>query len=370
MPELADVLRRHGPAYRERYAEKIPPSHRRALADIEACRTEALGGQMYQCDRCGRAHPTYHSCRNRSCPKCHRTNTQRWLRRREKELLPVGYFHLVFTLPRALHRIVRAHQRVLHAVLMKAAAQALMILALDPKFLGARIGILAVLHTWGGALNHHPHVHLLVPAGGLSQDGTRSIPSRKKFLVHVGALSVLFRGRFMALARKALPQVHFPESLWQKPWVVHCKPAIQGAQKVLQYLARYVHRIAITNRRILSVDERTVTFRYKDSRHDRWRTMTLDALEFLRRFLQHVPLPGSHKVRYYGLLSPSNRHLLPHIASLIPQEESTEAAPSVSPDSRGPETLPPTPPRLPCPHCKTGHLFLVGPLLPNVRGPP
>jgi len=370
MPELADVLRRHGQAYRSRYADRLLPSHRRALADIEACRTEALGGQMYRCDRCGRFHPAYHSCRNRSCPKCHRTDTRRWLRRREKELLPVGYFHLTFTLPQALHRIVRAHQRILHPVLMKAAAQALMTLALDPKFVGGRIGILAVLHTWGGAMNHHPHVHLLVPAGGLSLDGTRWIPSSKMYLVPVQALSILFRVRFIALARKALPQVHFPESLWQKPWVVHCKPAIQGAHKVLQYLARYVHRIAITNRRLLSVDERSVTFRYKDSRDERWKTMTLDALEFLRRFLQHVPPPGSHKVRYYGLLSPANRHLLPRIAALIPPEDNTCPAPSVLSDSVGSQPIPPTPTPLPCPYCKSGQLFLVGPLLPRGRGPP
>lgn len=330
------------------------------MADLAACRTEALGGQMYRCDRCGHAHPTYHSCRNRSCPKCHRTDTRRWLRHREQELLPVGHFHLIFTLPPALHRIVRSHQRILHAVLMNAAAHALMTLARDPKFLGARIGILAVLHTWGGALNHHPHVHFLVPAGGLSPDGSRWIPSRKHYLVPVQALSILFRARFMALARKALPQLRFPQSLWQTPWVVHCKPAIQGPHRVIQYLARYVHRIAITNRRILSTDERTVTFRYKDSRHQRWKTMTLDAQEFLRRFLQHVLPRGAHKVRYYGLLSPYHHHLLPRPPppsplSLLQNRQALLARTPLAPPEGAPMTIALTCPRRSSgpPHHKT-----------------
>jgi hypothetical protein len=370
MPELADVLRRHGQAYRSRYAESILPSHRRAMVDIEACRTEALGGQMYRCDRCGRSHPAYHSCRNRSCPKCHRTDTQRWLHDRQKELLPVGYFHLTFTLPPALYPLVRSHQRILHGVLMKAAAHPLMTLARDPKFLGGRIGILAVLHTWGGALNHHPHVHLLVPAGGLSPDGARWIPSHAKFLVPVRALSILFRARFLALARKALPAVHFPESVWNKKWVVYCKPAAQGSARVLQYLARYVHRIAITNARILAVDDRSVTFRYKDSRvGGRWKTMTLDGTEFLRRFLQHVLPQGSHKVRYYGFLSPSQRHLLPRIAQMIPPEEQhTDPESTVPRSAFDPPATPPPLPR-PCPHCKIGRLLPAG-TLPRRRAPP
>lgn len=259
---------------------------------------------MAQCDRCGHLDYVYHSCRNRSCPKCYYHHTVKWLQKREAELLPTAYFHLVFTVPKDLRELIHTHQKKLYAVLIQSAAESLMELAADPKYIGGKIGVLCVLHTWTRALIYHPHVHCLVPGGGLGADNGTWPEARHNFLVPVKALSKLFRAKFMAQARKALPQVSLPKTVWEKKWVVFCKPSLQGVQKVLEYLGRYVHRIAITNSRILSMAERRVTFRYQDPRQGRWRTMTLEALEFMRRFLQHV-LPASfHKVRYYGLLSP------------------------------------------------------------------
>jgi Zn ribbon nucleic-acid-binding protein len=238
MPELAEVFRLYGSDYLAQFGERLLPGHRRALVDITACRTARLGGQMTECRRCGHHHPVYHSCRHRSCPKCHATDTARWLEKRENELLPVSYAHAVFTLPEELRRLVRRHQKTLYGVLMKAAAEALMELAADPHYVGGQIGFLAVLHTWGAAMVFHPHVHCLIPAGGLTEDGQWRT-ARKRYLVPVQALSLIFRAKFMALARKAHPELSFPQSLWDKDWVVYCKPAPQGGKKVLRYLGRY-----------------------------------------------------------------------------------------------------------------------------------
>lgn len=309
MPELAEIFSRYGPEYLAAFGDRILPSHRRALRDISGCRTEACGGHLEECDHCGRLDYVYHSCHNRSCPKCHYHHTAEWLEKRQEELLPVPYFHVVFTVPKELRELIRTHQKALYAVLMQSAAESLMKLAADPKYVGGKIGILSVLHTWTRAQIHHPHVHCLVPGGGVSSDGAWTEP-RHSFLVPVQALSEIFRAKFMAQARKALPEATFPKTVWEKKWVVFCKPVIQGPEKILEYLGRYIHRIAITNNRILSVADGRVTFRYKDSQAGRWRTMTLEAFEFIRRFLQHVLPAGFHKVRYYGLLSPANRRLL------------------------------------------------------------
>src|SRR5512143_1747412 len=241
---LAEIFRQYRESYLARYGQRMLPSHRRALADIAQCRTEALGGQLFQCTQCGERHYVYHSCRNRSCPSCHGAQGQEWLEARRRELLPVRYFHLVFTLPRELRELVRSHQEALLSALTRAASYALTKLARDPHYLGGRIGVLAVIHTWTRAMIYHPHVHLLVPGGALSPDG-RWIAARKRFLVPVTALSQIFRAKFMALARKALPEVSFPSSVWKAPWVLHAKPSVAGPERVLRYLARYVHRIAI-----------------------------------------------------------------------------------------------------------------------------
>jgi len=367
MPELADIFRLHGPRYLELFRDRLLPSHARAVRDIMECRTEALGGHVYQCDYCGYEHYAYHSCRNRHCPKCHGKDTRDWIEKLRELILPVTYFHLVFTLPQELREIVRAHQTLLLGALFQAAAYALTKLARDPRYLGGRIGIVSVLHTWTRAMVYHPHVHCLVPGGGLSQDGTQWLSSRKTFLVPVAALSLIFRAKFMELARSALPQLRFPDSLFKKEWVVYSKASVQGTGKVVNYLARYVHRVAITNGRILSMDNGEVRFRYKDSREKAWKTMTLTAREFIRRFLQHVLPRGFHKVRYYGIFSPSSRHLLNRAKQLLTGNGNDENG---LPANEPMTVQPPQPHPMLCPVCKIGHLLFIGTVPPKGRDPP
>lgn len=361
MVELADIVKAHGDDYLRRHGERMLHSHKRALFAIEHCRTVVMGGHIAECEECGHQNYSYHSCKNRSCPKCHGDDTKRWLEQREAELLPVRYFHLVFTLPSALREIVRSHQKALYAILMQAAAETLMGIGLDPRHVGGKLGIIAVLHTWTRALEHHPHVHLLVPAGGLDKDNVWHRARKKKFLVPVRALSQGFRGRFMTLARKALPEVSFPKEAWDKEWVVFCKPTFNRAKKVLRYLGRYVHRIAITNNRILSLDNGTITFRCQNSDTRQWRTMSLPANEFLRRFLQHVLPLGFHKVRYYGLLSPRNRTTLKRLQLLLEERRRRKEEPG--------EDSPPPKQQWRCPCCHEGIMVIVG-ILPRQRSPP
>jgi hypothetical protein len=354
VPGVADAVRQFGPAYRARYGAAMPASHRRALRDLAACRTAALGGQVHCCDTCGYEHYVYHSCRNRSCAQCHGAATATWLAAREAELLPVPYFHVVFTLPAALRELVRAHQRVCLAALMTTAAESLQALAADPHYVGGTLGILAVLHTWTRALVYHPHVHCLVPAGALAADGATWRPARDNFLVPVRALSVRFRARFLARVRARLPGVAIPASVWQTPWVVYCKPTVQGSACVLRYLARYVHRVAITDARVLALTATHVTFRYKDAQAHTWRRMSLVGEEFLRRFLQHVLPSGFHKVRYYGLWAPSARATRARVQhALAPPVAAPNAAPSDEPTTPAASLA-----RLPCPRCAVGVLRL------------
>jgi hypothetical protein len=369
MPGVADVARRFGPAYLARHGAALLPSHRRALRDLAACRTAALGGHVTQCDHCGAEHFVYHSCRNRSCPTCHGATTATWLAAREAELLPVPYFHVVFTLPSELRAIVRAHQRPLLAALMTAAAESLQALGADPRHVGGTLGILAVLHTWTGALVYHPHVHCLVPGGALAADGATWRPARGHFLVPVRALSVGFRARFLARLKAACPGVAVPARLWRTPWVVYCKPTVQGSAPVLRYLARYVHRVAITDARIIAVTADHVTFRYTDRRDAggiRWRTLTLGGEEFLRRFLQHVLPRGFHKVRYYGLWRPA-------AAATRTRLQQALAAASPRPATAGATagaTAPAVPPGTDrCPDCARGTLRVVRRLAPWGRVP-
>ncbi len=362
MPELVEVFRSFGPAYLARFGERLPPSHQRALTDLTACRTEAMGGHLLQCDCCGHQHYRYHSCRNRHCPKCHTSETAAWLDKRQSELLPTSYYHLVFTLPEALRGLVRRHQKALLGCLMSAAAHSLQTLAADPRYVGGEMAILAVLHTWSRALIYHPHVHCLVPAGGLAEDGTW-YPARKGYLVPVAALSVIYQAKFMKMARKALPEVTFSETLWDTPWVVYCKPALQGSDKVLDYLGRYIHRVAITNRRIKAIHNGKVTFEFKDSRQHCWKTMTLPAEEFIRRFLQHVLPKGFHKVRYYGLLSPRKRTCLKQLQVLLaePLAETDQVGEEASETGGQPAF---------CPVCKEGALVVIAWLPRPGRSPP
>ena len=255
----------------------MPHNHMRALFDITACRTEKMGGHLEECDRhCGHFDYVYHSCKNRSCPKCHGADTQKWLAKRESELLPVPYFHLVFTLPSELREVVRGNQKALYAVLFEAAIAALSRLGIDRKYLGGQLGMVAVLHTWTRAKEYHPHLHLLVPGGALDKDGTWR-PARRKFLVPVKALSPIFRALFMKRARKALPTASFPGEVWEKDWVVFSRPTFKKTKKVLSYLSRYVYRVAITNNSIIALEKDYVTFRYQNSDTRQWKTMRLPA---------------------------------------------------------------------------------------------
>ncbi len=309
MVDVAEAVRRFGPSYLARFGATMPPSHRHALAAIETCRTEARGGHVVACGDCGTVEYVYHSCRNRHCPKCFRQQTERWLAKRLDDVLPVRHFLVTFTVPAELRRIIREHQRELYGVLFRASAEALAELARDPRYVGGRIGLLGVLHTWARTLVYHPHVHWLVPGGGLDDAG-RWVDARKGYLVPTAALSTLFRARFLTMVRRRLPELSLPGVLWHKGWVVNIEARDSSPDAVLRYLARYLHRVAITDHRIERVDERGVTFRYKDRATGRTTTMTLEGHEFLRRLLQHVLPKGFHKVRYCGLLSRSYRRRL------------------------------------------------------------
>ena len=318
MPGVADILRRHGQEYLSRFGDRILPSHRRAIHDIVSCRTGAMGGQVWKCSSCGTYEYRFHSCRNRACPGCQGEQTDKWFAAREKEMVNTTYFHLVFTIPEELRRIFRSNQRLLYGVLMKAAIEATQELARDSHFLGGEIAVLAVLHTWTRTLVYHPHIHILVPAVGLDAND-ELVRARDNFFLPVPALSRLFRGKLRTLAEEALGE-RLP---WvkEKEWVVHCKPTVKNGKGVLRYLARYMFRQGITNSRILiHHDDGSVTFKYKDGKTGVWKQMTLPAMEFIRRFLQHVLPRGLHKVRYAGLWHPSRRERLQRLKQLAENE--------------------------------------------------
>lgn len=361
MVELADIVRSHGGEYLEKFGDRMPAGHRKALEAIVSCRTETLGGHLECCDDsdCNHQRYSYHSCKNRNCPKCHGADTGRWLTKRRTELLAVSYFHVTITIPQQLRRMARSHQAKLYAMLMSTAAEALQKLALDPRYVGGQLAILAVLHTWTRTLEHHPHVHMLVPAGGVAADGYWRQARKIKYLVCEKALSKLFRGKFMARLRKVFPEETFPSELWQTDWVAKIKPPIKNPKKVLDYLGRYVHRIAIANSRILSLENGMVTFRYQESDTRRWKTMTLAAEEFLRRYLQHVLPEGFHKVRYFGLWSPANRKKLREVQQqLAAKQREEEPAKPVTATGRI------------CPCCGKGVMMVVEVLPRRARSPP
>jgi Putative transposase/Transposase zinc-binding domain len=312
MVEIADIFRIHGPAYRAKFGDRMLPSHLRAMQDIARCRTETLGGQVYYCETCHEYQYSYHSCKNRHCPKCQQDQAEQWLEDHKRLLLPVPHFMVTFTLPDELRALARRHQKTLYNILFRSSSAALQELALDPRFIGGRIGMVGVLHTWTRDLHYHPHVHYIVAGGGLSPEGTW-LPSRHDFLVHVKPLSVLFRAKFREQLQKTDLFPLVDTHAWCKDWVVHCTPVGSG-EEAFRYLAPYIFRVAISNNRILKLEDGKVTFQYKDSATDQTKSSTVTAEEFIRRFLQHVLPDRFIKVRYYGLLSPSNRHWL-HQAS-------------------------------------------------------
>jgi hypothetical protein len=327
--EVADVIQRGGRRFLDRYGNRLSWPQVKVLNAIARCRTAALGGHRDQCDRCGYQTISYNSCRNRHCPKCQTNARNKWLRSRQRELLPVTYYHVVFSLPHRLIPLVWQNQRALFSLLFEASAAALLEVAAHPKRLEALIGFLSVLHTWGQTLQPHPHIHCVVPGGGLSPDRKRWIPSPQSFFLPVRALSRVFRGKFVAglrrLFRKGQLQFFgasqplsdakafnaFLRTLFREDWVVYSKPPFGGPEHVLHYLARYTHRVAISNHRLLNVTAHDVTFRWKDyAHHSKSRAMTLSHEEFLRRFFQHVLPTGFPRIRYFGFLASRSRAVL------------------------------------------------------------
>ncbi|WP_449472974.1 IS91 family transposase [Sphingobium chungangianum] len=368
--EVADIFRAVGPAYRAAHAGHLSLTQLKVMTAIENCRTAALGGHVEACEDCGHWRIAYTSCRNRHCPKCQGAAARTWLAEREADLLPVGYFHVVFTLPAEIADIAFHNKALLYDLLFRTASETMLTIAADTRHLGARIGITAVLHTWGSAMTHHPHVHMIVPGGGIAPGGTRWISSRLAFLLPVRVLGALFRRLYLT----RLIQLHHAGKLAffgslaplaerraflrhiapvrKKRWVVYAKPPFAGPEAVLAYLSRYTHRVAISNRRLLAFDGASVTLGYKDYRKDganRQRVMTLAADEFIRRFLLHVLPRGFHRIRHYGLLASSARKNNLALARQLldvatePEEHSAED---------------PADPRPPCPCCG-GHMVII-----------
>src|SRR5919106_4333744 len=326
--EVADIFRDHGAAWRDANAGHVSLGQLQVMAGIVSCRTAALGGHVTAWEDCGPTQIAYNSCRNRHCPKCQGAAARDWLAAREAELLPVPYFHLVFTLPAAIAALAYQNKAVIYDLLFKASSETLLTIPADPKHLGARIGITTVLHTWGSAMTHHPHVHMIVPGGGLSRDGVRWVRCRPGFLLPVRVLSRLFRrlmleglaaayaaGRLtvfgdLAPLEDARAFANYLAPLRRKDWFVYAKPPFAGPKAVLAYLSRYTHRVAISNSRLIAATDEGVTFRVKDYRRngrERYRTMTLPPAEFIRRFLLHVLPKGFHRIRHYGLLAGATR---------------------------------------------------------------
>ena len=384
--ELADIVRRHGAAFCA--AHRLCAVQHRALRAIERCRTAALGGELRACDACGARRYVYHSCRNRHCPKCQTRAKERWLADRRAELLPVPYYHLVFTLPHELNALAQGNPRVLYAMLFAAASETLVEFGRNPRWLGGEIAATLVLHTWGQTLSQHLHVHALVAGGALS-DADDWIRARRGFLFPVKALSVVFRGKFLATLAEALTCARFTLSgataglsepraqrtlladLRKKAWVVYAKRPFAGPEQVLEYLGRYTHRTALSNERLVACDARAVRFRYKDYAHGaRRRVMELCALEFLRRFALHVLPRGFNRIRHYGLLANRNK------SALLAAARAALAVPEPVRDGCAPESIASFWQRVAdidierCTHCGRGTLRLLATLAPQPRPPP
>jgi Zn finger protein HypA/HybF involved in hydrogenase expression len=365
--EVADIFRAHGPAWRQAQQGHLSLGQLKVMSAIEQCRSAALGGHVLRCDACDQVQIAYNSCRNRHCPKCQARAARRWLEARQADLLPVDYYHLVFTLPAPISAIAYSNKALLYDLLFAVAAETLRTIAADPKHLGAQIGVTLVLHTWGSALTHHPHVHGIVPGGGLSADGERWVACRPGFFLPVRVLSRLFRRRFLAeldAAHRGGRLQFFGEfvgladarafAAWLAPlreveWVVYAKRPFAGPAAVLAYRSRYTHRVAISNQRLMALDERGVTFRWKDYRatgKTRHKTMTLATDEFIRRFLLHVLPGGFHRIRHYGLLANGGRR--EHLARARELLHVVPAAPEPQPAAVTVTNVQPT---FVCPHC-------------------
>jgi hypothetical protein len=344
--EVADIFRRHGPVWRNQQQGHLSLAQLKVMSAIERCRTAALGGHALRCSHCEKTQIAYNSCRNRHCPKCQAVKARQWLEARQAELLPVEYYHVVFTLPETISQLAYYNKTIIYNLLFKAASETLLTIARDPKHLGANIGVSMVLHTWGSALTHHPHVHCIVPGGGFSKDGKQWISCKPGFFLPVRVLSRLFRrlmieklqasheaGELQFFAQhQALKDIHnfknWCKTLQAQDWVVYSKRPFAGPEAVLAYLSRYTHRVAIANSRLVSHDERGVTFKWKDYRckgHKKYKTMTLETGEFMRRFLLHVLPNGFHRIRHYGFFSNTVRKAkVNHARELLACHPTTE----------------------------------------------
>ena len=388
--EVADIFRQVGPVYRQDHADALSRGQRRVMLDIERCRTAALGGHVEQCDACGHQRICFNSCRDRHCPKCQSLTRAQWLEDRQAELLPVEYFHVVFTVPQDIAAIAYQNKAVVYDILFHATAETLRTIAADPKHLGAEIGFIAILHTWGQNLLHHPHLHCVVPGGGASPDGERWISCRPGFFLPVRVLSRLFRRLFLAQLQQAFAddELQFFNSLaalqdraafakylapaTHAEWVVYAKPPFGGPERVLEYLGRYTHRVAISNSRLVDFADGEVAFHWKDYRHEsRLQVMRVAAQEFVRRFLLHVLPPGFQRIRHYGLLANRCREV-----ELARCRELLQAPAPPLPEE--PEDYRDRYQRLTgvslrdCPQCKRGQMVCIESFLPGTmpRGPP
>jgi hypothetical protein len=377
--ELADIVRRHGDAYRQTH--RLTPTQHRALRAIATCRTAALGGHRETCDHCGATRITDHSCRNRHCPKCQTLTKERWLSARRADLLPIPYFHVVFTLPHALNPLAQGNPRILYTLLFRAAADTLLAFGRDPRHLGGTIGITAILHTWGQTLTQHLHLHCLVTGGAVSPDRSRWIGGRASFLFPVKALSTVFRAKYLAGLRRAFRDgaltfaagtasladapgfAAFVTQLRVTPWVVYAKRPFAGAEQVLDYLGRYTHRIALANHRLVDYRDSHVRFRWRDyADHDRVKAMTLDVDEFLRRFLLHVVPRGFIRIRHFGLLAnrirrPTLRHCRELLEAAPPADLHSESVCALVLRLTGVDLAC-------CPVCATGRLRIAAIIAP------
>ena len=381
--EVAEIFRRHGPQWRERHRGHISLRQLKTMSAIEQCRSATLGGHVLQCDDCAAAQVAYNSCRNRHCPKCQGSAARQWLADRQAELLPVEYYHVVFTLPARIGDIAFQNPALIYDLLFKVTAETLRTLAADPKHLGANLGFTAVLHTWGSAMTHHPHLHCIVPGGGLSPGGDRWIPCKRGFFLPVRVLSRLFRHLFLEHLIAAYERLEFYDKLKpltendiftqylaplrQTEWVVYAKRPFSGPEAVLSYLSRYTHRIAIANSRLITCDDWGVTFKWKDYRNKgraRHKTMTLAVDEFIRRFLIHVLPRGFHRIRHFGLFAnhvrSDNLQRLKEMLAVVDQSEDGTGALDNTPSSN-----------FVCRHCGASMVIVITiPRLPMSRGPP
>jgi len=363
MTTLGEIVRQYGAAYRAQYGEQLLPSQHAALQAIEQCRTEALGGHIYTCPACGTTRYSYHSCRNRHCPSCQHDAAQTWLSRQQELLLPVPDFLITFTLPSELRDVAYRHQRSVYNLLFRASAAALMVLARDPRFLGAQIGLVGVLQTWTRDLRYHPHIHYLVPGGGLADDGRSWLTAKADFLLHVKPLAALFRAKLRAALRQTALWNEIPAAVWQQPWVVDCR-SVGTARAALKYLAPYIFRVALSNNRIVQLANDQVTFRYTVGTTGQTAYCTLPVQEFLRRFLQHSLPKGFVKVRYYGLFRLGMRRSLARLRSqLLLLQHIVDQAPPAPAASDGNTRV------VICPSCGQP-MLLTRVLLPHTRGPP